>query len=276
MLLETSDKVATLRLNRPEKLNAWGSDMESELIAALSEVRADPSIYACVLTGTGSRAFSSGANRDDLHARAQSREDQLRSLEQTGHPVFEALLTFPKPLLAAVNGYAVGFGFLASICCDICLASQNATFILPHVQLGLIPAYGGLARLAQWVGRGRALEIALTGRRISAEEAMRIGIVSGVFDGSELLSAAYDMAKQLAELPELSVRVLKESVYTAFEVHQLRNVAMADTYRFMALKNTGAGLNAQAAWGKRKGDSSTSSTYASSEAELPADMRGEE
>lgn len=148
------------------------------------------------------------------------------------------MLGFPKPLICAVNGYAIGIGFQMQLCCDIIVASSTARFQLPQVQLGIMPAYGGAPRLAQWVGRGKATEIALTGRFVDAAEAERIGLAAAVHPSAELMDRTMELAGQIAEASELSVALTKQSMHAAQEDGSLRMASAGDAYRFMNLAMT--------------------------------------
>src|SRR5256712_177615 len=174
VLIERKGSVALLSFNRPERLNAWNPDLGAALLARLHEAELDDSVRAVVLTGVG-RAFSSGAdlNNPKTHT-VESPEQHLANLK--GSPVFDAVERYPKPIISAVNGYAIGIGCLVPLCCHFILAGQQAVFCLPQVSLGILPAYGGTLRLARFVGRGNALNIALTGRQGGADEALRMGM----------------------------------------------------------------------------------------------------
>lgn len=242
--------VATLSLNRPGLYNAWGMDMADQLVDMLRALDGDPVIKACILTGEGDKAFCSGANlQDESTHMIPSVEEHLGSMRVWSQPnFFHDILGFRKPLVCAVNGYAVGAGFLVPICCDVILASTNAKFKMPQTSLGILPAYGGTARLAQWIGRGRAMEIALSGRTVAADEAERIGLVSRVVEPSELLPAAQEFAAAVASQPELAVALTKESALLAMEQGSLQDASTMDLYRFTALSLTADTRERHEAW----------------------------
>lgn len=250
---DLADGVVRLRLNRPGRANAWGSDMATALLHELAAATSDPDVRACILTGTGNKAFSSGADigRQEAH-RTPSADDFLARQPLGGHPLFDGLAQFPKPLVCAVNGLAIGAGCILALHCDVVLAAEHASFAMPQVRLGVLPAYGGLYRLAQSVGRGRAVEIGLTGRRVPAEEAARIGLVAAVHPADELDAAAEHVARALAQLPLLAVRLVKDSLDMAFEEAGGRATARADMYRFAMLGLTEDSTEAHAAWREKR------------------------
>ena len=150
---------------------------------------------------------------------------------------FDAIANYPKPAIAAVNGYAVGAGFQIALCCDVIYASDNARFILPQVSLGILPAYGGAVRLARFVGKGRAMEIVLSCKTVDAQEAYRIGIANQAVPLPELMSTANCLAEKLAAMPPLSLRLAKESLNRGLDI-PLVHATNADLYRFFALVGT--------------------------------------
>src|SRR2546428_9077673 len=215
VLIERKGSVALLSFNRPERLNAWNPDLGAALLARLHEAELDDSVRAVVLTGVG-RAFSSGAdlNNPKTHT-VESPEQHLANLK--GSPVFDAVERYPKPIISAVNGYAIGIGCLVPLCCDFILAGQQAVFCLPQVSLGILPAYGGTLRLARFVGRGNALNIALTGRKVGADEAFRMGMVVAVLPQDQLIPEAIRQMQALAHMPATAAGRAPESLRQGFE-----------------------------------------------------------
>lgn len=235
MLIERDEGIAILTFNRPERLNAWSSEINEAFLQRLGEAADDPSIRGVVLTGNG-RAFSAGADLKNPGTHSVSDPDEYLDTHR-GQPVFDALESFEKPIIAAVNGYAVGIGCLVPLCCDFVLASEQAVFCLPQTSLGILPAYGGTLRLARFVGRGNALNIALTGRKVGAEEALQKGIVSHVYPADQLLPEAIATMKAIAAMPPHAVRLTRESLAMGYE-SGMKAAEKADLYRFMALAQT--------------------------------------
>jgi enoyl-CoA hydratase/carnithine racemase len=250
---EVADHVATLTIDRPEKRNAWSARLSHELVEAFQAIEADPEVLVTIFTGAGDKAFSAGADLGDERThRVSSVGGHLATVTPRGQDVFNVLADHPKPVVAAINGFAVGIGCLITLCCDILLASDNAEMGLPQVPLGIIPAYGGAVRLARYVGRGKAMEMVLLGERITAEEAYRVGLVNRVVPQAELLPLARDYARRLAALPPLAVRMAKESLNKGLDIANLKDAAQADIYRFMLLGQTDDSREAHRAWREKR------------------------
>jgi enoyl-CoA hydratase/carnithine racemase len=247
--------VLVLELRREEKLNAWGADMREQLLAALEDCRRDTSVGAVILTGSGERAFSSGADVSNPATHAQSVEDALEAMATTTTDIFGYVTNFPKPVLGAINGYAIGAGFALAICCDTLIASHNAEFAMPQLKFGVLPGFSSVARLAQWVGRGRAWEIVTTGRRVPAEEALRIGLVSALHSSSDLSGAALVRARELAELSPAAVRLAKESLLGSLEP-LLRLNSLTDSYRSVCVEQTSFSRHAHRDWRSQRDQTS--------------------
>jgi len=253
LLYEKHDHIATVTINRPEKRNAWSVRLSEEIIEVFSAMEDDPEVLVTLLTGKGEQAFSAGADLGDPKThRVTSVGEHLATVSPRGLLVFNAVTDYPKPVVAAINGFAVGIGCLITLCCDILLASENAELGLPQVPLGIIPAYGGAVRLARYVGRGKAMEMVLLGERITAAEAYRVGLVNKVVPLPELLPLAYDYARRLAALPPLAVRLAKESLNKGLDIASLKEAAQADLYRFMLLGQTEDSREAHQAWREKR------------------------
>jgi enoyl-CoA hydratase len=181
LTLELNDRIATLTVNRPDKLNALNDATILELGLAIEQLRADFQVAGVVVTGAG-RAFVAGADISELRAKSPTEALQLA---RRGQYVFRRIETSPKPVIAAVNGFALGGGCELAMACHVRVASDTARFGQPEVKLGVIPGYGGTQRLARLVGRGRALQLLLTGEMIDAAEAYRIGLVNRVVASGE-------------------------------------------------------------------------------------------
>ncbi len=253
LLYEKQDSIATVTINRPEKRNAWTTQMSEEVIAVFGTMEDDPEVLVTILTGSGEKAFSAGADLGNAKThKVTTVGAHLASVSPKGFPVFNAVADYPKPVVAAINGFAVGVGCLITLCCDILLASDNAELGVPQVPLGILPAYGGAVRLARYVGRGKAMEMVLLGERISAEEAYRVGLVNKVVPLPELMPLAQDYASRLAALPPLAVRMAKESLNKGLDIASLKEAAQTDIYRFMLLGQTEDSHEAHKAWRERR------------------------
>lgn len=209
VLYEVRGPVALVTINRPEKLNALNRQTLESLAAAFAEARKDPAVKAVVLTGAGEKAFVAGADIGEITS-LDAQAGKLFAI--FGQELFRAIETFPKPVIAAVNGFALGGGCELAMACHVRLASENAQFGQPEVNLGVIPGYGGTQRLPRLVGRGVALELLLTGDRIPARRAFEAGLANGVLPLPELLPKAFEMAEKIAAKAPLAVRHCLESV----------------------------------------------------------------
>ena len=209
--VEVDAPIATVTLNRPKVLNALSPELVGELAGALSELDADETIRAVVLTG-GPKVFAAGADIADMADRGAV--DQLRR-DQTGR--WAPLAGFSKPLIAAVNGYALGGGCEVALMCDLIIAGETARFGQPEINLGIIPGAGGTQRWPRTAGKYAAMETMLTGAPITAERAYELGLVNKVVPAEMTVEVARRMARQIAEKPPLAVRMAKEAVLKAFE-----------------------------------------------------------
>lgn len=253
LIYEKQASIATITINRPEKRNAWTTQLSEDMIDVFSAMEDDPEVLVTILTGKGDKAFSAGADLGNTKThKVTTVGEHLASISPRGFPVFNAVADYPKPVVAAINGFAIGIGCLITLCCDILLASDNAELGLPQVPLGILPAYGGAVRLARYVGRGKAMEMVLLGERITAEEAYRVGLVNKVVPLSELMPLAQDYAQRLAALPPLAARMAKESLNKGLDIASLKEAAQTDIYRFMLLGQTEDSHEAHQAWRERR------------------------
>lgn len=184
LLVETEQHICTITINRPEKLNALNKTVMVELNKAIDEVYNNPDIKSAIITGAGNKAFVAGADINEFQG--LSKEEGM-ALAKKGHDVFFKIERSPKPIVAAVNGFALGGGCELALSCHFIIAADTAKFGQPEVNLGLIPGYGGTQRLVQLVGKGRAMELLMSGDMISASEAQSYGIVNKVVPPRELL-----------------------------------------------------------------------------------------
>jgi len=234
-LYEKKGNFGCVKLHRPEFLNAFNERMGDELVDIFGKMQEDSEIRVGILTGTGEKAFCAGADLKDTRTHSLG---MLADFLETKHGhFFDAIANFSKPVIAAVNGYAVGAGFQLPLCCDMIIASENAKFILPQVSLGILPAYAGAIRLARFVGKARAMEIVLTCKKVDAQEAYRIGLVNQVVPLKELMVTTEALAEKLAGMPPLSLRLAKEALNKGLDI-PLAHAANADLYRFFALVTT--------------------------------------
>lgn len=214
VLSERRGPAVVLTFNRPGKLNAISSDMLREMAALLDALEGDPAVRAVVLTGAGDRAFVAGA---DIGEYAQADEEGFRRYQEQSRTLFSRIDRFPMPVIAAVNGYALGGGFEIVLCCDVVIASKTARFGLPEGLLGLAPGGGGSQRLTRGAGRFVAADVLLSARRLTAEDAYRSGLVSEVVEPEHLLEAAVAKSKAIAKLAPASVREVLELIRVAME-----------------------------------------------------------
>jgi enoyl-CoA hydratase len=226
------DRVALLTLDRPEARNALSFALLAELGDLLTALDADPSCRAIVITGAGERAFAAGANVRELMTQTP------RSLrEQDPFAVLDRIGQMVTPVIAAVRGFALGGGLELALACDMVVAGDDAQLGLPEIGLGVIPGAGGTQRLARAIGRARAMEMVLTGRRIGAAEAERMGLVTMVVPSAETVDRALDLAGRVAAMPALAVAAAKASVNAAQE-SSLADGLRFERARFEALLDT--------------------------------------
>lgn len=245
--------VGILTLSRPRARNAWDEDYNVEILRILDEWEDDDTLRCVVLTGDeAGGAFSAGANLAPADAHdGGSAASFLRDLPKAKRFVPTRLAEFAKPVVAAVNGYAIGIGCITSFCCDLIIASEKAEWRLPQVALGILPAYGGAVRLARWVGRGTAMRAAM-GFPIDAAEAHRIGLAQWLVPHDQVMTKALEVAHHLASLPPLAARMVKESVNRGMDVPNLGDAALVDAYRFFVLSMTDDKAEAHRAWRERR------------------------
>ncbi len=204
--------VAVVTVDRPEALNALNTETNDLLLAAVRELSADDSVRAVVLTGGGDNSFVAGA---DIAEMKDLTPEQARRFGALGQAVMSGIEASPQPWIAAVNGFALGGGCELALACDIRLASENAKFGQPEINLGITPGFGGTQRLSRMVGDGWAKYLVLSGRHIRADEALRIGLVQGVYPKDELLTQAMKLAEELAGKSPLAMRYCKAAVHAA-------------------------------------------------------------
>lgn len=209
LLTETNNRVATVTINRPGKLNALNAQAKSELRELFTNLKTDASVDVVILTGAGEKAFVAGTDIKEL---TELNSESGKVFSAKGQEVFDLIENLGKPVIAAVNGYALGGGCELALACHIRIASENAKFGQPEVNLGIIPGYGGTQRLARLIGKGRAMEMILAGNQIDAQEALRVGLVNKIVPQSELLTVAQNLAALIASKGQVAIRMALKAV----------------------------------------------------------------
>ncbi len=212
---ENKDGILIITIDRPKVLNALNAQTVGEISEAFEAARNDESVKAVILTGSGEKAFVAGADINEL---AQCNALSGKTTAEKGQRIFFAIERFPKPVIAAVNGFALGGGCELALACHIRIASENAKLGLPEVTLGIIPGYGGTQRMARLLGKGKALELILTGDRIDASEAERIGLVNKVVPADQLMQTCEDLARRIMSRGPLAVTAAIEAVMSGSEM----------------------------------------------------------
>lgn len=207
--VERDGAVATVTISRPQVLNALNTQTIDELRRAVLELQRDRSVRVLIITGAGEKAFAAGADISEL---AEQAPDAMRALAAAGQHVFTLIERLGKPVIAAINGYALGGGCELALACTLRIAADTAKLGQPEINLGLIPGYGGTQRLPRLVGKGVALDLLLTGRQVTADEALRIGLVNRVVPASELMSTCRTLAAELAGRAPLATKYILDAV----------------------------------------------------------------
>lgn len=215
LLVEIKDRTAVVKINRPGKLNALNSVTMNELKNAFEELDKNENVYVVILTGSGEKAFVAGADISELN---KLNTISGKEFSERGQEVFNTIENLSKPVIGAVNGFALGGGCEIALACHIRLASVNAKFGQPEVNLGIIPGYGGTQRLTRLINSGRATEYILTGDMISADEAYKLGLVNHVYPQNELLDKAIEMAQKIISKGQTSVRLAIKAINVVDEV----------------------------------------------------------
>lgn len=226
ILYEKRDGIAFITLNRLKVMNALNTATFAELRAAFLDAREDPGVRVLILTGAGEKAFAAGADIAEIAGQNAVAGKELALL---GQSVMHLLETMGKPSIAAINGFALGGGCELAMACTIRLASKTAKLGQPEARLGLLPGYGGTQRLSRLVGKGMAHELCLTAEMISAEEALRIGLVNHVYEAGELRPAAEAMAKKIIANAPLAVKYAMEAIERGAEMPLLEGLFLEAT-----------------------------------------------
>ena len=253
LLCEKTGNLAILTLSRPEVRNAWCPEFVAGFRERLPELEEDRDVRCVILTGDDrGGAFSAGADLKNPRTHTEnSIADFLDDLPKRRRFSPITMLTeFSKPVVAAVNGYAIGIGCILTFCCDLIVASERAEWRLPQVALGILPAQGGAIRAARWIGKGQAMRLTM-GFPLRAEEAYRTGLAQWIVPHGELMDQAKKVAEHVASLSPLAARVAKESINSGYDL-PLDAAAHADLYRFMALQLTEDKTEGHRAWRERR------------------------
>ena len=216
IIYQIDNNIAVITFNRPKALNALNKALLSELTTALDEIRKNQDIRVLILTGAGEKAFVAGADITEL---AQSLDAiQAKHFAEIGHQVMNRLQELPIPVIAAVNGFALGGGSEIALACDFIYASENAKFGLPEITLGLIPGFGGTQRLPRQIGKNMAKELIFTGKMINAQTAHAIGMVNQVLPSETLMEEVLKTARAIATKGKVSIRAAKQAVNNGMDV----------------------------------------------------------
>ena len=211
LLLEKQDRVAVITINRPDKRNALNIKTREEGAALLDELRNDDSIRVVIFTGAGDKAFIAGADIAEFEGRTSiTQRDVMMS-----RSLFTAIDSFPKPIIAMINGYCLGGGCELALACDLRIAGETASFGQPEINLGIIPGGGGTQRLTRLVGEGKSMELILTGEIIDAKTAYSIGLVNHVFPADQLHTRTLEIATKIADKGPIALQLAKEAVKLA-------------------------------------------------------------
>ncbi|OFV95208.1 MAG: hypothetical protein A3F68_02505 [Acidobacteria bacterium RIFCSPLOWO2_12_FULL_54_10] len=214
LLLETTESIALVTFQRPKVLNALNNKTLAELEDCLEKLRQDDSVRVVIFTGAGDRAFVAGADIGEFASHSQS---QARDFSMCGQAVFNSIETLGKPTIAAINGYALGGGCEMALACSMRIATPSSRLGLPEVKLGIIPGYGGTQRLPRLVGKGVALEMILTGEPVTAEEALRVGLVNRIVPADDLIPVAKALAKKIIVNAPIAVHYCLEAVHQGLD-----------------------------------------------------------
>src|SRR6266576_5193937 len=211
LLLERAGRVAIVTINRPDKRNALNIKTREEGAAVLEELSTDDSVGIVVFTGAGDKAFVAGADIAEFSGRTAITQREV----MTGRSLFTAIDTFPKPVIAMINGYCLGGGCELALACDIRIASETASFGQPEINLGIIPGGGGTQRLTRLVGEGKAMELILSGEIIDARTAFTLGLANHVVPADQLKAKTMEIANRIADKSPIALRLAKEAIKLA-------------------------------------------------------------
>jgi len=217
LIVTIANKVALITINRPEAMNALNPDTIAELTATIATLEQQADVYVIILTGAGEKAFVAGGDVALMRTLSplQARDVALKAAE-----LFQRIENSPCVVIAAVNGYALGGGCELALACDLRLAAEQAQLGQPEINLGIIPGWGGTQRLPRLIGTSRAKELMFTGERVSADHALKLGLVDHVYPGNQLLDHAQKLAQTIAAKPQTAIRIIKEAVNNGMDMDQ--------------------------------------------------------
>jgi len=215
IILEKSEGIATLRINRPKDLNILTVETLLEMKTAIEDIRNDRSLKALIITGSGDRLFSAGA---DINEMSKMNTMEAREYSELGHEIFASMANLWIPVIAAINGHAIGGACELVLACDIRVASENAKIGMPETGIGITPGWGGMQRLSRLIGVGKAKELVFTGELIEAKEAERIGLVNKVVPPDKVEAVAREIASKIASRAPVAVRLAKDAINRGAEI----------------------------------------------------------
>jgi enoyl-CoA hydratase len=250
VVVEIDGPVATITINRPDKLNALNRDVRGQFVTIMDELSANDAVRAVIVTGAGDKAFVAGADIGEFEGR--SGYDQYQVTKRFG--IFEAPDRCPKPVIAAVNGFALGGGCELAMACDIRIASDTARLGQPEISLGILPGGGGTQRLPRLVGMGNAYKLLFTGEMVYAEEALRIGLVDEVVPHEALMPRAKELARAMAEKSPAALQFIKEAVRASVRMPLDEGVRLETTLFGLAFSTEDKEEGVKAFLGKRKAE----------------------
>jgi E-phenylitaconyl-CoA hydratase len=248
--MTVADRVATVLINRPEAMNSIDPETRGQMYQAWARIREDKEIHVVVITGAGNKAFCTGADLKKTNPPRESFAEMLLMENNPGN-ITHTFGGTDKPIIAAVNGYAMGGGMELALACDICIASDNASFALSEVRIGSLPASGSVQRLPRTIGRSDAMLMLLTGDRVNAAEAMRMGFVSKVVSQSDLMLTAYAIANRIAQNAPLAVRALKRLVTQGTDMPLVHALDL-DRYMWGLIRDTEDRIEGRKAFAEKR------------------------
>jgi len=223
VLLQIDEHIATVTINKPQVLNALSTEVLTDLNKTLDEIEKAENVYAVIITGAGEKSFVAGA---DIAEMKDKNKEQAAEYGAFGNKVFSRIENFRCPVIAAINGFALGGGCELAMSCDIRIASNKARFAQPETGLGITPGFGGTQRLARLIGAGRAKELIYTCRQVKADEALSIGLVNAVTEPEKLMEEAIRMAKQIAANAPIAVHYAKQAINEGLQTDMQGGIAI--------------------------------------------------